>query len=107
MAPKCCPLKLLGIIQNVLCWLPMHTCLLACTCFLLANILTGSYKIFLNDSSFPYNESEMYGRELVDLRKERRWEFLNTFFSVSEAVMFMQVCTSVLFKEKFTTFYVK
>ncbi|XP_058076674.1 uncharacterized protein LOC131225207 [Magnolia sinica] len=35
--------------------------------------------------------SEMYGRELVDLRKESRWEFLNTFFSVSEAVMFMQM----------------
>lgn len=35
--------------------------------------------------------SEMYGRELVDLRKESRWEFLNTFFSVSEAVMFMQL----------------
>jgi hypothetical protein len=27
----------------------------------------------------------------VDLRKEIRWEFLNTLFSVSEAVMFMQV----------------
>ncbi|XXG84710.1 hypothetical protein AAC387_Pa10g2170 [Persea americana] len=35
--------------------------------------------------------SEIYGRELVDLRKESRWEFLNTFFSVSEAVMFMQM----------------
>ncbi|CAK9215609.1 unnamed protein product [Sphagnum troendelagicum] len=35
--------------------------------------------------------SELYGRELVDLRNERRWEFLNTLFSVSEAVMFMQM----------------
>uniref|UniRef100_A0A0E0C003 5'-nucleotidase n=1 Tax=Oryza meridionalis TaxID=40149 RepID=A0A0E0C003_9ORYZ len=35
--------------------------------------------------------SEIYGRELVDLRKESRWEFLNTLFSVSEAVMFMQM----------------
>ncbi|XP_031496925.1 uncharacterized protein LOC116262049 [Nymphaea colorata] len=35
--------------------------------------------------------SEMYGRELVDLRNESRWEFLNTFFSVSEAVMYMQM----------------
>ncbi|KAK9161863.1 hypothetical protein Syun_008204 [Stephania yunnanensis] len=35
--------------------------------------------------------SEIYGRELVDLRKEDRWEFLNTFFSVSEAVAFMQM----------------
>ncbi|KAK9934146.1 hypothetical protein M0R45_021300 [Rubus argutus] len=35
--------------------------------------------------------SEMYGRELVDLRKESRWEFLNTLFSVSEAVAFMQM----------------
>lgn len=33
----------------------------------------------------------MYGRELVDLRKESRWEFLNTLFSVSEAVAYMQV----------------
>ncbi|KAG0496490.1 hypothetical protein HPP92_001181 [Vanilla planifolia] len=35
--------------------------------------------------------SESYGRELVDLRKESRWEFLNTLFSVSEAVMYMQL----------------
>ncbi|XP_061354796.1 uncharacterized protein LOC133299353 [Gastrolobium bilobum] len=35
--------------------------------------------------------SEMYGRELVDLRQESRWEFLNTLFSVSEAVAYMQV----------------
>ncbi|XP_027334085.1 5'-nucleotidase domain-containing protein 4-like isoform X2 [Abrus precatorius] len=35
--------------------------------------------------------SEMYGRELVDLRQESRWEFLNTFFSVSEAVAYMQL----------------
>ncbi|KAB2625084.1 5'-nucleotidase domain-containing protein 4-like [Pyrus ussuriensis x Pyrus communis] len=35
--------------------------------------------------------SEMYGRELVDLRKETRWEFLNTLFSVSEAVAYMQM----------------
>lgn len=35
--------------------------------------------------------SEMYGRELVDLRNESRWEFLNTLFSISEAVMYMQM----------------
>ncbi|GFZ13823.1 HAD-superfamily hydrolase, subfamily IG, 5'-nucleotidase [Actinidia rufa] len=35
--------------------------------------------------------SEMYGRELVDLRRENRWEFLNTLFSVSEAVAYMQM----------------
>ncbi|PKI43072.1 hypothetical protein CRG98_036551 [Punica granatum] len=35
--------------------------------------------------------SEIYGRELVDLRKETRWEFLNTLFSVSEAVAYMQM----------------
>lgn len=35
--------------------------------------------------------SEIYGRELIDLRKESRWEFLNTLFSVSEAVMYMQM----------------
>ena len=33
----------------------------------------------------------MYGRELVDLQKESRWEFLNMLFSVSEAVAYMQV----------------
>ena len=33
---------------------------------------------------------EVYGRELVNLRNERRWSFLNTLFSVSEAVMYMQ-----------------
>ncbi|KAH0736356.1 hypothetical protein KY285_012063 [Solanum tuberosum] len=35
--------------------------------------------------------SEIYGRELVDLRKESKWEFLNTLFSVSEAVAYMQL----------------
>ncbi|KAG8499498.1 hypothetical protein CXB51_006064 [Gossypium anomalum] len=35
--------------------------------------------------------SEMYGRELVDLRKESQWDFLNTLFSVSEAVAYMQM----------------
>ncbi|XP_021889437.1 cytosolic purine 5'-nucleotidase, partial [Carica papaya] len=35
--------------------------------------------------------SEMYGRELVDLRNESRWVFLNTLFSVSEAVAYMQM----------------
>ncbi|XP_021774690.1 5'-nucleotidase domain-containing protein 4-like [Chenopodium quinoa] len=35
--------------------------------------------------------SEIYGRELVDLRNESRWEFLNTLFSVSEAVAYMQL----------------
>jgi 5' nucleotidase family len=32
-----------------------------------------------------------YGRDLVSLRNEGRWQFLNTLFSVSEAVMYMQV----------------
>lgn len=32
-----------------------------------------------------------YGRELVNLRNESRWQFLNTLFSVSEAVMYMQM----------------
>ncbi|OIW00185.1 hypothetical protein TanjilG_29175 [Lupinus angustifolius] len=35
--------------------------------------------------------SEMYGRELVDLRNESRWEFLNTLFSVALAVAYMQM----------------
>lgn len=34
---------------------------------------------------------EVYGRELVVLRNESRWTFLNTLFSVSEAVMYAQV----------------
>jgi hypothetical protein len=42
--------------------------------------------------NFVCNGSEIYGRELVDLRKESQWEFLNTLFSVSEAVAYMQVC---------------
>ena len=33
---------------------------------------------------------ESYGRELVSLRNEQRYTFLNTLFSVSEAVMYMQ-----------------
>ena len=33
---------------------------------------------------------ETYGRDLVNLRNEGRWTFLNTLFSVSEAVMYMQ-----------------
>ena len=33
---------------------------------------------------------EVYGRELVNLKNEGRWCFLNTLFSVSEAVMYMQ-----------------
>ncbi|EXB75646.1 hypothetical protein L484_026123 [Morus notabilis] len=41
---------------------------------------------------------EMYGRELVDLRKESRWEFLNTLFSVSEAVAYMQAVGKALFR---------
>ncbi|KAL3133373.1 hypothetical protein ABBQ38_007244 [Trebouxia sp. C0009 RCD-2024] len=34
---------------------------------------------------------EVYGRELVNLKNEGRWCFLNTLFSVSEAVMYMQM----------------
>ncbi|XP_014521780.1 cytosolic purine 5'-nucleotidase isoform X2 [Vigna radiata var. radiata] len=34
---------------------------------------------------------EIYGREMVDLRLEGRWVFLSTFFSVSEAVAYMQM----------------
>ena len=33
----------------------------------------------------------LYGREVVNLRNEGRWVFLNTLFSVSEAVMYMQL----------------
>ena len=34
---------------------------------------------------------EVYGRETVNLRNEDRYYFLNTFFSVSEANMYLQV----------------
>ncbi|GFH06129.1 uncharacterized protein HaLaN_00708, partial [Haematococcus lacustris] len=34
---------------------------------------------------------EEYGREVVNLRNEGRWVFLNTLFSVSEAVMYVQL----------------
>ncbi|KAM1018894.1 hypothetical protein ACFX13_041058 [Malus domestica] len=34
--------------------------------------------------------SKIYRRELVDLRRETWWEFLNTLFSVSEAVVYIQ-----------------
>ena len=34
---------------------------------------------------------QVYGRELINLRQENRFVFLNTLFSVSEGVMYMQV----------------
>ena len=37
----------------------------------------------------PSEIKDVYGRELVDLHKSR-WHFLNTLFSVSEAVMYAQ-----------------
>jgi hypothetical protein len=39
---------------------------------------------------------QFYGREVVNLRNEGRWVFLNTLFSVSEAVMYMQVRACVV-----------
>ena len=39
---------------------------------------------------------ETYGRELVNLRNEARYGFLNTLFSVSEAVMYCQVGSTIL-----------
>ena len=39
---------------------------------------------------------ETYGRELVNLRNEGRYTFLNTLFSVSEAVLYMQAWHPVL-----------
>ncbi|KAH9558337.1 hypothetical protein CY35_06G003500, partial [Sphagnum magellanicum] len=35
--------------------------------------------------------SEIYGEELVNLRNDSRWEFLNTLFSISESVICMQM----------------
>ena len=37
---------------------------------------------------------EIYGREPIDLRHTNRWYFLNTLFTVSEAVMFAQMVDS-------------
>lgn len=45
---------------------------------------------------------EVYGRELVILRNETRWTFLNTLFSVSEAVMYAQVFSRPLLCQIFT-----
>lgn len=39
----------------------------------------------------PAEVRESYGRQLVNLRNENRFIFLNTLFSVSEAVLYMQV----------------
>ncbi|KAL4547860.1 hypothetical protein Ndes2526B_g07081 [Nannochloris sp. 'desiccata'] len=39
----------------------------------------------------PAEVRNSYGRETVSLRNESRWVFLNTLFSVSEAVMFTQL----------------
>jgi HAD superfamily 5'-nucleotidase-like hydrolase len=39
----------------------------------------------------PAEVRASYGRETVSLRNESRWVFLNTLFSVSEAVMFAQL----------------
>ena len=41
----------------------------------------------------PSEIKDVYGRELVDLHKSR-WHFLNTLFSVSEAVMYAQASHS-------------
>lgn len=38
----------------------------------------------------PADVKRAYNRELINLR-DRRWQFLNTFFSVSEACLFMQL----------------
>eukprot|EP00884_Botryococcus_braunii_P019770 jgi/Botrbrau1/6477/Bobra.0034s0050.1 len=39
----------------------------------------------------PQDIKDRYKRDLVSLRNEGRYEFLNTLFSVSEAVLFMQM----------------
>ena len=39
----------------------------------------------------PTEVRSAYGRELVNLKNESRWVFLNTLFSVSEAVMYAQM----------------
>ncbi|KAL4432385.1 hypothetical protein ABPG77_001684 [Micractinium sp. CCAP 211/92] len=39
----------------------------------------------------PAEVREQYGRELVNLRNESRFVFLNTLFSISEAVLYMQM----------------
>ena len=44
----------------------------------------------------PGEIHEVYGRELVNLKNEGRWSFLNTLFSVSEAVMYLQASLLLL-----------
>ena len=39
----------------------------------------------------PSEIRQVYGREVVNLRNEGRWLFLNTLFSVSEACMYVQL----------------
>lgn len=39
----------------------------------------------------PGEVREAYGRQLINLRNESRYIFLNTLFSVSEAVLYMQM----------------
>ncbi|GAB4817883.1 hypothetical protein N2152v2_004929 [Parachlorella kessleri] len=39
----------------------------------------------------PSEVRAAYGREFVNLKNEGRWQFLNTLFSVSEAVLYMQM----------------
>lgn len=39
----------------------------------------------------PSEFTSLYGREMVDLRDEARWVFINTLFSVSECSLYMQL----------------
>lgn len=48
----------------------------------------------------PAEVREQYGRELVNLRNESRFVFLNTLFSISEAVLYMQVWLGLLGSRK-------
>ena len=55
-----------------------------------ANV-TSLLKLFDSSRCLIAQVRESYGRQLVNLRNESRFIFLNTLFSVSEAVLYMQV----------------
>ncbi|CAM6129910.1 unnamed protein product [Calypogeia fissa] len=53
--------------------------------------LLGECKEDVESTILVLWSSKIYGRELVDLGNDQRWEFLNTLFSISEAGLYMQM----------------
>lgn len=79
---SCVPLSLLTQTHKAV---HAHICKYTCLCL---NLL---FRPAHARAHGPQEIRELYGREVVNLRNEGRWVFLNTLFSVSEAVMYMQV----------------